>query len=249
MFQTITSINNVLLGTEIVLILVCIYLLATHRKSWKSWQFFACGTFIAVTWSWRLLFGIISSRYALMLLPASCLALVYLLYNLPQITAWGVRKKPEIFHFFQKNGLGIARCIIVIIAIGFFCKAVRCNPYQYDILQTMIDLDNRVKNDKTALICNYYDTRIMHYVKDLPKNNFMYVTEPMSETEITKNLASLPEADTIFFIGKIAKDTENSPKFREFLKKSKISRLKETWINKKKKHKFVLYQYSRRSKN
>lgn len=249
MFQTIISINNALLGTEVALILVCIYWLATQRKSWTSWQFFNCGIFIAVTWSWRLLLGIIASRYALMLIPEGCLALCFLLYNLPQITAWCARQKPAVFQFLQKYGVGIARCIIVIIVIGFFCKSVRCNPYQHDIIQIMTELDKRIQNDKTAVICNYYDSRILYYVKNATKKNVDDAAVAMEAAEITKNLAAHPKTDTIYIIGKIAKKTENTPEFREFLKKSNITVLNETWFNKKKKHKFVLYQYSRRSKN
>ena len=174
MFQTIISINKVLLGTEIILFLVCFYMLITRHREWKSWQFLTCGTFIVVTWSWRLLFGIISSRYALMLLPAACLALVYLLYNLPQITAWSLRKVPAVYVFLQKNCIGIARCIIAILVVAFFCKSMRCNPYQYEILKIMNKLNTHVKSKPTALTCNYYDARILYYVKNAEKKKTDY---------------------------------------------------------------------------
>ncbi len=249
MFQTIISINKVLLGTEIILFLVCFYMLITRHREWKSWQFLTCGTFIVVTWSWRLLLGIISSRYALMLLPAACFALVYFLYNLPQITAWALRKVPAVSGFLQKNYIGIARCIIAILVIAFFCKSIRCNPYQHDILKIMDKLNTNVKNKPTALTCNYYDARILYYVKNAREKNIFHVNKPMTAETIAGNIAANPEADTIFFIGKLAKKTENTPEFQEYLKKAQIRKLEETWINKKKRHKFVLYQYDRRSSN
>lgn len=233
-------------GTEIILFLVCAYMLITKRSEWKSWQFLTCGTFLFVTWSWRLLLGIISSRYALILLPGSCLALVYFLYNLPRISAWALQKKPAVSGFLQKNYIGIARCVIAILVIAFFCKSMRCNPYQQEILKIMAELNTRFKSTPAALMCNYYDARVLYYVKNAGKKNIFHASKQMTTASIAENIAAHPGVETIFFIGKIAKKTENTPAFQEYLKKARIRKLAETWMNKKKRHKFVLYQFDRK---
>lgn len=241
MFRTIITISDALLGMDILLLLGCVY--AVRRRDWTSWRFLFCAALIGVCWGWRAVFGILSGRYVFILIPVATAAAVCFLYMLPEMLA--SLRLSRAADAVRKHHLQIARGGVILLVCAFIAKDMHVNPYEGEILGLMRKLGEEVSRSPGAVVCNYYDPRVGYYARVPAERMVTPEGEKLGPGSMVSRIREHAAAETIFFVGKIPRAEADSPELRQLSATMNLVKLSESWHNRRRRDKVVLYRFTR----
>ena len=86
MFEGIISINSGMLYFDVIMAFMYIYAFWKFRHAEKDWRCLLCAFLFIVCYGWRVVFGIITSRYALTLIMMGSVSFACFLYFTKYLT-------------------------------------------------------------------------------------------------------------------------------------------------------------------
>ncbi len=216
---------------------LCVFVLfgaVIFFRQWRTrskvvWALAVCSLF-ALTW--RMLYPLESSRYAMfLLLPAvvtACYGIINLKTLLPKLNAKAVRWLQII--------------LIIALPLGSLMKSWHFSPY-YDSLKELGEIAGRdAKNFPQAVFfgSKIHENRFAYY-SGLNSDNSL-----KKEPDFTplKDLKWMVDSDMAFYIAAQVKNQEED-NLLEILSElpGKYEKLGERFVNRKKSRKFILYRY------